>query len=202
MTDHQIAPDRLSGSQQFRGTGLPGRLLRGRTRDFDIGSLFERSVVSDELEAGERRLLCFLLPPWQRPEVWTELQKRRFIEGIFLGLGTGYYVVNQSDWNEGGALPMSGWLIDGQQRLSAIRDFGAGKLTIFDGLTYGGLTGAEQAGRFKRIVFPCLEIDYQADESLLRGLYDRLNFGGTAHLESERAEQRERCERSMRPTAG
>ncbi|MEG1680878.1 MAG: DUF262 domain-containing protein, partial [Stenotrophomonas sp.] len=65
----------------------------------------------------ERNLLAYVLPPWQRDEVWSDHQKRRFIEGIFLGLGTGYYVVHAPDWDECGQRPMSGWLIDGQQRL-------------------------------------------------------------------------------------
>ncbi|MDP3310598.1 MAG: DUF262 domain-containing protein, partial [Polaromonas sp.] len=49
---------------------------------------------------GERRMLGLVLPPWQRPGVWTTHQKIRFIEGIFHGFGTGYYVTNGLDWQK------------------------------------------------------------------------------------------------------
>ena len=91
--------------------------------------------------SDERRLLCLVLPPWQRPEVWNAAQKQRFVEGVFEGYGCGYYVTNGLEWiddPEHGArsAPMSGWLLD--------------------------------------------------DEHALKHLYDRLNFGGTHHLQAQR----------------
>ncbi len=119
--------------------------------------------------------------------MWTEDQKRRFIEGVFLGLGCGYYVTNGSDWDrDGNRTRMSGWLIDGQQRISAIRDFSEGRFEIFNGARFQNLSDKD-ARRFMRAPFPLIELEFTNGESVLRDLYDRLNFGGTAHLESQRA---------------
>ncbi|WP_137917206.1 DUF262 domain-containing protein [Hydrogenophaga sp. 2FB] len=134
----------------------------------------------------ERSLLAFVLPPWQRPEVWEVDRKRRFIEGIFLGLGTGTYVLHQLDWDsEGKPKPMAGWLIDGQQRMSAIRDFVHGGMTIFDGVSYADLDDATRKRRFLRQVFPYHEIKYTPDEARLKTLYERLNFGGIPHTQAD-----------------
>jgi hypothetical protein len=66
---------------------------------------------------GERRLGRFVLPPFQRPAVWTEAQKVRFIESIWGGLPLGSYVYNQPTRFHS---PFDQWLLDGQQRVGAI----------------------------------------------------------------------------------
>ena len=165
---------------------LPPLLLRGSRRDFQLSHLLEATSIESTSE-GERRLLNLVLPPWQRPEVWTSAQKARFIESVFLGLGCGYYVVNGQDWDRTGeALPMSGWLLDGQQRLTAIRDFIAGDVRIFGGIRWDDLDRLDKLRRFLRQPFPCFELDYTSDEDALKLLYERLNFGGTPHTGSDR----------------
>lgn len=164
---------------------IPAPILVGSRRDFSIeilvfGPLAEPSV------AEERRLLNLVLPPWQRPEVWNESQKRRFVEGIFLGLGTGMYVRNGMDWErDGNCLPMSGWLIDGQQRITALRDFIDGKLVIFNDVIFTKMDKPARL-RFLNTPFPCFELDYCNDERVLMDLYDRMNFGGTPHAPEQR----------------
>lgn len=164
---------------------IPAPLLNGRLRDYMIGHLMDLQVT-EPIDATERQLLGLSLPPWQRPEVWTVQQKVRFIEGIFLGLGCGYYVINGSEWAaDAQPLPMSGWLIDGQQRISALRDFIQGDLVVFGDVQYASLSQPEKM-RFKRIKFACFALDYIASELVLMELYDRLNFGGTAHTQVDR----------------
>lgn len=170
---------------------LPEPLLIGRRLDFDISMLIDGTPI-DPTAPEERRLLNLVVPPWQRQEVWTIEQKTKFIEGIFLGLGTGYYVTNGADWMDtpgGGcqSAPMSGWLLDGQQRLSSIRDFLSDALPIFDGLVYSSLDRSTALKRFLRHPFPRFELDYTNDEQKLRCLYERLNFGGTAHTAQDRS---------------
>lgn len=172
------------------GATLPAPLLEGTMRSYEIDTLVNASSCFEVAVQvpNERRLLNFILPPWQRPEVWDVAKKRRFVEGIFLGLGCGYLVANGRDWNEDGNLrPMSGWLIDGQQRLTALRDFIDGELTIFDGIRLQDLDRPTQLRRFWRASFPQFELDYTEDEALLQDLYDRLNFGGVAHTAADRA---------------
>lgn len=170
---------------------IPEPILSGTTREYQIDTLLgqaQEALASDHMATGDRTLMGFNLPPWQRDETWTEAQKRRFIEGIFLGLGCGYYVVHQMDWDEdANPLPMAGWLLDGQQRIAAIRDFVYGPLTIFDGVGYTDLDRPTQLRRFRRQAFPCVEIPYQDDEEILKEVYRRLNFGGTPHTAADLA---------------
>lgn len=170
-------------------TRLPVKILQGANRVMPIEMLLRPPVIPAKGE--ERPLLCWILPPWQRAEVWSMERKKAFIEGIFLGLGTGFYVVHQPEYHGDGALPMSGWLLDGQQRLSAIRDFVQGDLAIFDGVKYSDLSVGEQRRRFLSVVFPCVELEYQPDEQRLRDLYLRMNFGGMPHTESDLQRLRE-----------
>lgn len=165
---------------------LPDRILRGQTSATTI-----QHLLMDPLQMtmpGERNLLHWVLPPWQRAEVWEDWRKRAFVEGIFLGLGTGFYVAHQPYWERGGLpKPMSGWLIDGQQRLSAIRDFVSGELTVFDGLRYDSLSLPEKRIRFLNQPFPYVEIPYTSDEGVLKDLYMRLNFNvRVSHTEEDR----------------
>ena len=164
---------------------IPDKLLSGRTREYRIEYLIKSAPI-DPTASLKRRLLCWVLPPWQRLEVWDIDRKRRFIEGLFLGLGTGYYVEHEPDWSGEGTRPTSGWLIDGQQRLTAIRDFVHHGLQIFDGVTYADLDQVTLRRRFWNVPFPCFEVEYQNNELMLRELYERLNFGGVTHTEQDR----------------
>ncbi|ALN21825.1 DUF262 domain-containing protein [Ectopseudomonas mendocina] len=166
---------------------LPSPLLEGCNRQYDIDLLTRREATKITRE-GERQLMCWVLPVWQRDPSWSEEQQIRFIEGIFLGLGTGYYVVHGSDWHiDGEVKPMSGWLIDGQQRITAIKKFLDGELAIFDGIRFGDLDRPTQLRRFLRMPFPCIELEYQEDEERLKELYKRLCFGGTPHTAADLA---------------
>lgn len=164
---------------------IPRKLLRGTNRSYDI----ERLIVMKPAHSAtpsERVLFGLRLPPWQRPACWTDEQQARLIESILMGLGCGYYVTNGMDWDSDGApLPMAGWLLDGQQRITAIRDFIAGDVAIFDGMSWKDLSEREKRS-FLREPFPCHELDYTSDEAVLLDLYDRLNFGGTPHSIEDR----------------
>ncbi len=163
---------------------IPEKILRGMTREAPIETLFHGTP--DEAQGGERTLLNLFLPPWQRPEVWSVDRKKAFVEGIFLGLGTGFYVVHQLDWAPGGARkPMSGWLLDGQQRITALRDFAENEFSIFDGVFYRDLDQSTLRRRFLHVVFPYVELTYQNDEQRLREIYQRMNFGGVAHTQAD-----------------
>lgn len=165
-------------------TLLPKPILDGVQRSYSISMLWEGRAANTNVPE-ERQLLNLVLPPWQRAFVWTEEQQRAFVEGIFLGLGTGFYVVNGRDYDGDRDLPMSGWLLDGQQRITSIARFVKGEITVFDGIRYSDLSIGEKRRRFDNVTFPCIELEYQADEALLKELYRRLNFGGTAHTAAD-----------------
>lgn len=177
--------------------------MNGTQRGYLIDYLVGSPSKVEMTRPGERHLMCWVVPPWQRDVVWTDEQQVRFVEGIFLGLGCGYYVVHEADWTEGDngeavQKPMSGYLLDGQQRLTSIDRFVRDELTIFDGLRYSDLDWTTRRRRFLTVPFPCFEIPYQEDENLLKTLYDRLCFGGTPHTQAVRGDPR--CDQFDRPT--
>jgi hypothetical protein len=164
---------------------LPPPLLTGTRRDYPLEYLLAATPVEPTL-SEERQLMGLVLPPWQRPEVWSLSQKIRFIESVFLGLGTGYYVLNGADYAQDGTpLPMSAWLIDGQQRITAIRDFLNDEFCVFGDVMYSALERPVALKRFLRQPFPCFELEFVQDEAVLKELYFRLNYGGTAHTEAD-----------------
>lgn len=164
---------------------IPNILLKGTKRDFMIDALL-RTTPIDKTAPAERCLLGLVIPPWQRAEVWSQKQKIAFIESIFLGFGTGYYVVNGADFDkEALPMPMSGWLLDGQQRLTAIRDFVEDKFAVFDDVIYGKMDKIVARRRFLHQPFPCFELEFTQDEQALKELYRRLNFGGLPHTEAD-----------------
>ncbi|EPS7995359.1 TPA: DUF262 domain-containing protein [Pseudomonas aeruginosa] len=164
---------------------LPAPTLAGNQRSYSISALWEGTPARINVDQ-ERQLLNLVLPPWQRPPSWNLDQQVQFIEGIFLGLGTGYYVINGRDYDDQGHdKPMSGWLIDGQQRITAIARFFHGEISIFGGIFFQDLSLADKRRRFNNLIFPCIEMDYTDDEKVLKELYRRLNFSGTPHTEAD-----------------
>lgn len=168
---------------------LPPRLLDGNQRAYPIECLIPSPSMERDLAQlpGSRKLMRFVLPSWQRDEVWSLIKKTQFVEGIFLGFGCGSLVVNGRNWagENGEPAPMAGWLIDGQQRVSAIRDFLAGKFSIFGSTFWDDIPRAQQLRRFLNEPFPHLEIEYINDEGTLKDLYKRLNRGGVAHTDAD-----------------
>lgn len=122
---------------------------------------------------GERKLGWLILPPFQRPPVWTLDQKVRFIESMWAGLPIGVWVYNRLD--DG---PMDAWLLDGQQRVTAILEYAADAFPVH-GWLYSELTKIDKR-MFDMIHFTGLETRL-SDEAALRDVYERLAYGGTPH---------------------
>ena len=123
----------------------------------------------------ERRLGRFTLPPFQRPAVWTEAQKVRFIESIWGGLPLGSQVYNQpSKFNS----PYDQWLFDRQQRITAILEYGDDQCPVL-GYRWSELTRVDRQ-MFKMTPMSCLETQIE-DLAELQEIYDRLAYGGTPH---------------------
>ena len=104
----------------------------------------------------------------------------RLIESIWLGLNIGTYTFNRSHENPA----FDNLLIDGQQRLVSIQEYLSDGLEVF-GYRWSSLSRPEQRS-FEGRHFHCF-ITKSTDETYLRGYYDMMNFGGTAHEESQRA---------------
>jgi hypothetical protein len=145
---------------------------------------------------GERLVMGYRIPSWQRAPVWTDSQAVHFVQSVYLGANIGSIMVNSSETEAFDRI-----LLDGQQRLMAIERYWADEFPV-PGETdrdENGLTGDEpkpafwselsqhQQAHFLRIPFPCIETAYR-DEALMREAYNRHNFGGTPHRMDEKAD--------------
>lgn len=154
---------------------LPERIYLGSYANFSVDHTFERRQHEGE---GER-LMCFVLPPFQRPPVWTKKQSVAFLESLILGLPIGTYTYCLSIRKP----KTDGWLIDGQQRMRAIQSFIASEIAVF-GFKWRGLTKPEQL-RIRNTVFPAYVLEDATEEECLER-YIKLNYTGTAHTAADK----------------
>lgn len=141
---------------------------------------------------GQEFLAHYYLAPFQRPAVWSEEQSQRLVESVFLGIAIGSFVVSAEgnvDKSTGKFDHTADWIIDGQQRLRALTRYIKDDLEIFVGTPsqhrWSDLDRRQQR-QFLNTSVGFIRLE-KASEDSLRELYDRLNFGGTAHTEDQRA---------------
>ena len=177
---------------------LPDPLVRG-----NVSSRSLREVLSHREEEYEEmfeanlqnyeKLGRYYIPPFQRPAVWTEDQKCKLVESIHLGISIGSIVVTE----EGPIDPKTGrWpvcsdlIVDGQQRLRAIRSYIDQGLRIFKGTDHEHVW--DDLERSQKIHFLSVPIGYisirEHDMNAIKEIYNRLNFGGTMHTEDQLAQ--------------
>lgn len=148
---------------------------RSMSRD-EIDRLCERSPGQFEW------LGAFVLPPFQRPPVWTLEQNVKLIESIWLGYDIGRYTIIDT-W--GRYNKWSDCLIDGQQRIRAIISYRNDEFPVF-GCRFSELSLPESR-EFDNTVFPRAAVSNEMTEAEYRDIYNRLNYGGTIHTEAQRA---------------
>ncbi|MTJ93883.1 MAG: DUF262 domain-containing protein [Desulfovibrio sp.] len=151
-----------------------GSWFHAQDRAYCLEQVLPRGFHRDLLP-GERPLGAFVLPPFQRPSVWTVQQQVRLIESILDELPVPPYVVNK-DLEDG--YRYDRWLLDGQQRITAVLGFVNGEFPV-RGLKFADVGKSDQAWFMNR-PFHCLETELR-DEMLLQDVYERLAYGGTPH---------------------
>lgn len=151
-----------------------------------------------ETLAGEGELR--LDPDYQRAHVWTLEQQTAYVEFQLMGGELSRSIIfNAPYWTRHGVPPEETYveLIDGKQRLEAVRAFLRGDLRVF-GLRYGDfedkLPTMEHRFRFQLC---CLE----TREEVLQ-LYLKINAGGTPHSAAELDRVRKLLEEERRLDAG
>lgn len=176
---------------------LPLPLIDATASSISMDNFIEPSVwpvreeYLDMYAPGQRILAGFFLPPFQRPAVWDATRKAAFIESAHLGIHLGTIVWNDSsDTMEGQRFHRTDrWLIDGQQRLTAIMGYVSDEFPVFAGTPHEHRWS--ELNDIERRTFGHIQIGSSrlrsADEIMLRRAYDRLNFGGVAHAEDQRA---------------
>lgn len=127
------------------------------------------------LREGERQLGWFVLPPFQRPPVWTREQQIRFVESCWMGLPIGVFVYNRTN----GDGPFDSWLLDGQQRVTSVLAYMNDEFPVF-GHLFSELTVYDHRKWSMGVSFPCMMTNLE-NEDELREVYDRLAYGGTPH---------------------
>jgi Protein of unknown function DUF262 len=153
---------------------MPPRWFVGHAYSSHVSNLLEVYGGVRPLEAGEKMMGRFILPAFQRGLVWTVGQKARLIESIYAGIPIGAIVWNQTTIDN----QCDGWLLDGQQRTSAIMGFVTGEFAVC-GWRYPDLPGVEQR-HFRRMTISLIETN-ETDPARCREIYDRLVYGGTPH---------------------
>jgi len=161
---------------------MPDRLFNPSMLSYTMGHLIVRkdqplSSLSRH-QSNEPLLLGYRLPPFQRPPVWSIEQKIRFLESAWQGYHLGCVVVNDQ-MHRNGDSRYDLWLIDGQQRLTAIRDYLDDVFPVF-GAKYSELSERDHR-RFYMITFAFAEIK-ESSLRRLEELYERMNYGGTPHI--------------------
>lgn len=153
---------------------MPSRLLYGSSGRTMMSGVATSNHDRRALVEGERYLGAFIVPRFQRGLVWTLAQKVRLIESLYMGLPVGAVVWNQP-MHVG---PCDLWLLDGQQRITAITEWLSGAFPV-SGWRYLDLPEIERR-HFDRIGIESIQTEIE-DEATCREVYDRLVYGGTPH---------------------
>lgn len=159
--------------------------LERPTRTFNCSFFYLENWLAGESENIPHGV--DLIPEFQRGHVWSHSQRTRYMENVLRRVcddSTLTIRFNCPSWREAphsdSDLVDQMVCLDGLQRLTAIRDFIAGKLEVF-GLTFDRLP--------KRILLRELTIvikmyDFQYEDELY-DFYLDINEGGTPHTETE-----------------
>jgi len=119
-------------------------------------------------------------PDYQRAHVWTEEQKRAYVEYILKGGDVARTViVNAPEWERNGYKGAT--LVDGKQRMGAILDFMENRLPIFGDNRYCDFTGWIRMVN-ARVQWQVVSLPTRAE---LLQLYLNINAGGTSHAPEE-----------------
>lgn len=154
---------------------IPSRLFIGESSNHLVMNLVAPIIAPlRPLAEGERALGAFILPPFQRPSVWTETQQVRLIESLYMGMPIGALVVNSTSYGQ----DCDGWLLDGQQRLTTVLAYVASRFAV-RGLYWNDLTERETR-QFLRISLAVVQTGI-SDAGICREVYERLVYGGTPH---------------------
>ena len=122
---------------------------------------------------------------YQRPFVWTTSQKQALISSIYNGIDCGKVLVRERDHRtlvamyENGERELSSHdIVDGKQRLNAVREFILGKFKDVHGNKFGDLS-SEAQGQFlmNQLISYCRLPESMDDSAVLRQFL-KLNFSG------------------------
>jgi hypothetical protein len=125
-------------------------------------------TVINEVKNGRLILDAY----FQRNLVWREIHKEDFIRTILLGYPCPQIFISRGSIDVE-KMESTSCVVDGQQRLSAIRDYLSGQLSV-DGRRYINLSGDEKA-EFLKYELAVIELDLDNNDSRVKDIFQRLN---------------------------
>lgn len=153
------------------------------------GRGIERFLAEHGIEGG-----LDLDPDFQRGHVWTGMHRTRYVEHLLRGGQHGRVIVWNSptyayhDRRADADLPTTLVIVDGKQRLTAIRMFIAGEVEVFGGNRLSDFDGTSQrdilmsTSNVLRLTMHMHGLQYRRE---LLDLYLQLNEGSIAHAPEE-----------------
>lgn len=153
----------------------------------------ERTLENLARDAGSQGGELELNPDFQRGHVWTQAKQSAFMEAVIRGTAPMTIRFNCPAWNGSlekgmveGLNPHSVLCVDGLQRLTAMRDFVAGKFKVFDRYSVEDLE--DTSFSFNRMgAMWTMEMFNIASRADLLQFYLDLNSGGVVHTADELA---------------
>jgi len=139
------------------------------------------SYLEEQLEDFSKGYDLDLDPDFQRGHVWTEEQQIAFVEFMLKGGKSGRDILfNCSGWNSNKIGQLV--LVDGKQRIEAMRKFLRDELAVFGGYTYSKFEGKIRAISQSRFRFHVNDLPTRKE---VLQWYLEINTGGTPHTEEE-----------------
>jgi hypothetical protein len=113
-----------------------------------------------------------LSPYFQRKLVWRPAHKQDFIKTILLGYPFPEIFISRGAIDLD-SMSSTSCVVDGQQRMSSIRDFIEGKFEV-DGRKYNDLDAVEKEA-FLKYEIAIIDLDLKNDDERIRQIFTRLN---------------------------
>lgn len=122
---------------------------------------------------------------YQRPFVWTVEQNQMLIESIYLGMECGRILIRLRSFEEIAEMTKRGLteiafrdIVDGKQRLNALRGFMQDEYPDLHGNYYSDLSNQAQHNFTKHQLFAYCEMDENTPDDKVLEQFLRLNFAG------------------------
>jgi hypothetical protein len=149
---------------------------------YKVGS---RELIDVMTDLASSRLIK--APYFQRNLVWREIHKIDFIKTILMGLPFPQIFIAKGDIDLDTMKTFS-YVVDGQQRLTAIQDFIKGKLAVDDRI-FDDLE-VDEKEEFLKYQIPIIDLDLKKNDPALKDIFQRLNrtFYALSAIEKQSSE--------------
>lgn len=146
------------------------------------------NYIYNLIELGNSYEDILIIPDYQRGLVWTKKQKQNLIMSVLMGNPIGDFVFGKKLFKDSrgevSGLKVEWTVIDGQQRLNALKEFVGNKFPLPDGkyfkdMKYWDVKEFLSGYRINAVNITNLTYDQEVE------VYWNRNFGGTAHSRAE-----------------